>query len=125
MMRSRFHWVTVGGAFALLLTVGPVMAHHGWSGNVGEIELSGTVERTVSLAGPHATMRIRDADGEVWDITLAPAPRTHRAGLREDTIAVGEEVTVHGQRNADASVREVKVRRVTWNGDHYDVYPPR
>lgn len=111
---------------ALALIAVPVAAHHGWSGNTaGEIELSGTVVTGVSLSGPHGTMQIEDADGNVWDITLAPGPRTHRAGLRENIIPVGAEVTVFGERNEDPEVYEAKVRRVVWEDEVFDVYPPQ
>lgn len=84
----------------LALVALPGVAHHGWSGNTaGEIEVTGTVVTGVSLAGAHGTMQIEDDEGNVWDITLAPGPRTHRAGLREDIIPVGAEVTVFGERN--------------------------
>lgn len=110
---------------ALVLLASSVQAHHGWSGNTaGEIELSGTVVTGVSLAGAHGTMQIEDADGQVWDITLAPGPRTHRAGLREDTVPVGAEVTVIGERNEDPEVFEAKIRRVIWEDEVFDVYPP-
>ena len=89
----------------LVLATLPAIAHHGWSGNTaGDIELSGTVVTGVRLAGAHGTMQIEDGDGQVWDITLAPGPRTHRAGLREDIIPVGAEVTVFGERNEDQDV---------------------
>jgi len=102
------------------------VAHHGWSGNTaGEIEVSGTVVTGVSLAGAHGTMQIEDADGHIWDITLAPGPRTHRAGLTEDVIPVGAEVTVLGERNEDPDVFEAKVRRVVWDDQVFDVYPPQ
>ena len=78
----------------------------------------------VSLAGAHGTMQIEDADGNIWDITLAPGPRTHRAGLRENVIPAGAEVTVFGSRNADPEVYEAKVRRVIWGDQTFDVYPP-
>lgn len=101
-------------------------AHHGWSGNTaGEIEITGVLETAVSLAGPHGTMQIRDAAGQLWDITLAPGPRTHRAGLKESTVPVGETVTVQGQRNEDMQQYEAKVRRVIWNDREFDVYPPK
>lgn len=103
----------------------PATAHHGWSGNGDEeFELTGTVETGVSLAGPHATMRIR-AEGQVWDITLAPAARTERAGLKEGVIPVGATVTVHGHRNRDSKRYEIKTERVTWNGRTFNVYPDR
>jgi hypothetical protein len=69
-------------------------------------------------------MRIR-AEGQVWDITLAPAARTERAGLKEGTIPVGAQVTVHGHRNRDAKRYEIKTERVTWNGRTFNVYPDR
>jgi hypothetical protein len=110
----------------LSLSAGPALAHHGWSGNsAGDVEVTGTVVTGVSLSGAHGTMQIEDADGHLWDITLAPGPRTHRAGLREDTIPVGAEVTVFGSRNEDPEVFEAKVRRVTWEGQTFDVYPPQ
>jgi hypothetical protein len=116
-----------GAAFALVALVGatPAVAHHGWSGNDEDITVTGVVETALSLSGPHGTMQVRDADGRLWDLTLAPAPRTHRAGLREGMVPEGAEVTVHGERNREAGQHEIKVRRVTFEGTHYDVYPPR
>lgn len=117
--------VRYGFLIAVLAWMAPVQAHHGWSGNTaGEVEISGTVVEAVDLAGAHGTMRIEDADGRVWDITLAPGPRTHRAGLRENVIPVGAEVTVIGARNEDPDVLEAKVRRVIWGDEVFDVYPP-
>jgi hypothetical protein len=113
------------GIFALSLAALPALAHHGWGGNQqAEFELTGVVERGVSLAGPHATMQIR-AEGKVWDITLAPPARTQRAGLKEGIIPVGATVTIHGHRNRDMSRFEVKTERVTWNGQTFNVYPDR
>jgi hypothetical protein len=102
------------------------LAHHGWSGQGTEdFTLKGTVEKGVSLAGPHATMQIKDEKGQVWDLTLAPPPRTSAAGLKEDVIPVGAEVTILGKRNLDEKKHEVKTERVTYNGKNYDVYPDR
>ena len=122
-MQSRFSlWIIV---FVLALGTIPAAAHHGWSGNgTEEFELSGIVETGVSLAGPHATMKVK-ADGQVWDITLAPAARTERAGLKEGIIPVGAQVTIHGHRNRDGKRYEIKTERVTWNGRTFNVYPDR
>jgi hypothetical protein len=110
---------------ALAVAVLPAAAHHGWSGQgTEEFELTGTLESPVSLAGPHATMKVR-AEGQVWDITLAPGARTERAGLKEGVIPVGAQVTIHGHRNRDPKRFEVKTERVTWNGRTFDVYPDR
>jgi hypothetical protein len=103
-----------------------VGAHHGWSGNSDEqFELSGVVETDVSLGGPHATMRVKDAEGKVWDVTLAPGPRTERAGLKPGIIPVGAKVTVSGHRNRDNKRHEIKTERVTYNGRTFNVYPER
>ena len=70
-------------------------------------------------------MRVKDEAGKVWDITLAPGARVERAGLKEDTIPVGAQVTIQGHRNRDANRLEVKTERVIWNGKTYNVYPDR
>ena len=122
-MHVRFIPVLIVAALAVAAL--PVAAHHGWAGNSeGKIKLTGTVESPVSLAGPHATMKVR-AEGQVWDITLAPGARTENAGLKEGVIPVGAQVTVHGHRNKDPKKFEVKTERVTWNGKTFNVYPDR
>ncbi len=124
-MRSGFSlWIGVG-VIALSLVALPGLAHHGWGGNQSEeFEITGTVHTGVSLAGPHGTMQLM-VDGQVWDVTLAPAARTSRAGLTEATIPVGAEVTLHGHRNRDMNRFEVKTERVMWNGQTFNVYPNR
>jgi hypothetical protein len=118
----------LGIALVALLTLPamPVLAHHGWGGNQdAEFELTGTLVRQVSLAGPHATMQIKDKSGQVWDITLAPPARTQRAGLTEKSIPMGATVMVHGHRNSDMKRFEIKTERVTWEGKVFNVYPDR
>ena len=124
-MYSRLSFSMSLGILVLSFSALPASAHHGWSGNFDEeFELTGIVESGVSLAGPHATMKVR-AEGKVWDITLAPPARTDRAGLKEGIIPVGATVTVHGHRNRDAKRLEIKTERVTWNGRTFNVYPDR
>lgn len=124
-MNSRIS-IAVGAMLAALsLAALPASAHHGWSGQGDEtFELTGTVHEAVSLAGPHATMQVM-SEGQVWDITLAPPARTSRAGLTEDAIPVGAEVTITGKRNSDSDRYEVKTERVTYDGQNFDVYPNR
>jgi hypothetical protein len=103
----------------------PVSAHHGWGGyHDTQFELTGTVETAVSLAGPHATMRVK-ANGQVWDVVLAPSARTERAGLKEGIIPLGAEVKVSGHRHRDPNKFEIKTERVTWNKRTFNVYPDR
>src|SRR5205823_13213981 len=107
-MKSRFSIYASVLVLALFFWVVPALAHHGWGGNLDEeFEISGTVEAPVSLAGPHATMKLR-ADGQIWDLTLAPPARTQAAGLKEGMIPVGSKVTIQGHRNRDPKRFEVK-----------------
>jgi hypothetical protein len=116
--------ILAGVALALALSI-PGYAHHGWGGNSEqETEMTGTLEAPVSLAGPHATMKMR-VNGQVWDITLAPSGRTSGAGLKEGVIPVGATVTVTGHRNKTANRFEMKTERVTWNNRVFAVYPDR
>jgi hypothetical protein len=109
-----------------LIAATSALAHHGWAGQGTEnFTLKGTVSKPVSLAGPHATMQIKDEKGQTWDLTLAPPNRTSAAGVSESTFPVGSEVTIVGKRNLDEKKLEVKTERVTFNGKNYDVYPDR
>jgi hypothetical protein len=124
-MYSRLSLGSCVGILAFSLSAVPALAHHGWGGNSEEeFELTGTVSTGVSLAGPHATMKVL-SDGKIWDITLAPPARTAAAGLKEGVIPVGATVLIHGHRNLDPKRLEIKTERVTWNGRLFNVYPDR
>jgi len=114
--------ILAGVAVVVALSI-PSYAHHGWGGNSEqETEMTGTLEAPVSLAGPHATMKLR-VNGEVWDITMAPSARTDRAGLKEGIIPLGATVTVLGHKNKTANRFEMKTEKVTWNNRVFAVYP--
>ncbi len=122
-MHTRF--VALAGTLALTLGA-PAFAHHGWGGQQTEkTEIAGTLKTDVSLSGPHATMQITDAKGQVWDVTLAPPSRTQNAGLMPGIIPVGGKVTIVGNRNSDPKKFEMKTVRVTYDGKNFDVYPDR
>ena len=118
--------VPIFAASVLLVVPRAVSAHHGWAGNQDEeFELSGTVSKPVSLAGPHATMMIKDAEGHEWTLTLAPPPRTSAAGVKDGMFAVGAKIMAHGHRNRDMKKYEMKTERITVDGKTYNVYPDR
>lgn len=119
-------FIICGALFlAMLCSAIPASAHHGWGGYLDETtDISGTVESSVSLAGPHATMKIR-VDGQIWDVVLAPPARSERAGLKDGMIPVGAQVTVHGNRHRDPKRFEIKTSRLTWDGRVFNVYPDR
>lgn len=103
----------------------PSLAHHGWAGQGGEqIEVSGEVHKPVNLVNPHASLQVM-VDGQLWDVTLAPPSRTEGAGLTPKTLAVGDQVTVRGNRNTDPKRHEIKAVRVSSGGRNYDLYPER
>ena len=111
--------------FVLAASALPLSAHHGWGGyDDTQTEISGTVETAVSLAGPHATLRVR-SNGQVWDVVLAPSNRTAAAGLKEGMIPLGAQVTASGHRHRDPKKFELKTERLTWNGRTFEVYPNR
>ena len=106
------------GIAALASSAIPVLAHHGWGGNEDkEFEISGTVVSSVSLAGPHVTMKMKDDKGNVWDLTLAPPFMTERAGLKDGSFAIwkgpivgsdGKEVLKKDQVADDAFLGGIK-----------------
>jgi hypothetical protein len=127
--RSSHCWLgTLAGA-ALVAIVSlplPASAHHGWGGySDQDFEISGTVESPVSVAGPHAALKIRAADGKIWDVVLAPPARTQRAGLKDGIIPLGAKVTAHGHRHRDAGRFEIKTERLSWGDRVFNVYPDR
>ncbi len=125
-MKQSYIAMLVTGILVAAALVIPVGAHHGWGGYADkEFELSGTVQTPVSLNGAHATMKITAADGQVWDVVMAPPARTSNAGLKEGMIPVGAKVMVHGHRHLTANKFEVKTERLTWNNRVFNVYPDR
>ena len=123
-MRTRWFVGLTGAALGLFGL--QASAHHGWAGQgQDQFELTGKLHTDVSLSGPHGSMQIVDDKGQVWDVTLAPAARTERAGLKPGVIPKGATVTVSGHRNSDMQRFEVKTERVTHEGKNYDVYPDR
>jgi hypothetical protein len=111
--------------FAAALIATPAYAHHGWGGQEEAVtSLTGTVVQGVSMAGPHATMKIK-VGGDVWDLTLAPPARAARSGLKEGLIPVGATVTVRGNRNLDHAKHEMKTITIKQGGAEYHVYPDR
>lgn len=125
--RSSGRLLATGAALIgqLLLSSSPVDAHHGWGGyGEAEFEITGIVATPVSTAGPHAALTI-NVDGKIWNVVLAPPPRTERAGLKPETIPIGARVTAYGHRHRDAGTLEIKTERLRWQDRVFNVYPDR
>lgn len=125
-LKQRVSVVALISILAIAVSVASLSAHHGWSAyGDADFQVTGTVTTEVSTGGPHATLRIRDAKGNVWNVVLAPPARTVAAGLKEGMIPLGAQVTAHGKRIRDEKTFEIKTERLSWNGRNFDVYPNR
>lgn len=112
-------------ALVFALMASPALAHHGWSWAEGDqMQLDGTIE-TISMAPPHPTLHVRDAEGTVWQVDLGNPNQTARSGFAEDSAAPGDAITVIGNRNLDPARDHMKAVRIIIDGQNYDIYPTR
>src|SRR3546814_9088338 len=81
---------------------------------------TGIIE-TVQLGNPHGVLTV-DAEGEVWTVEVGQPWRNEQAGLTDEMLAVGREVTISGARSADHSEKLVKAERVIIDGKVYNLY---
>lgn len=109
---------------AVALAATPVAAHHGWRWtNSGEFELTGIIVKA-ELGNPHGVLTV-DADGEVWTAEVGQPWRNEQAGLSDQMLAPGTEVTLRGHRSADPGQLLMKAERVIIAGKLHDLYPDR
>lgn len=125
---SRTRRSTWSCALALLMVAAVphvVQAHHGWSWAVDEQStLQATIE-SISMAPPHPQLRVKDNDGQQWQIDLGNPSQTERSGFRADSAKPGDTITILGNRNKDAAQRHMKAVRITIDGKNFDLYPER
>ena len=96
-------------ALALGALAGPAFAHHAFAGEYDKdhpLSLTGTVTK-IEWMNPHARFYIdvKDEKGNVtnWNIELGPPLILRRAGWRQDSLKIGDQVTVQGYRAKDGS----------------------
>jgi hypothetical protein len=107
-----------------LLLAGAAVAHHGWSwAEADQINLTGKIT-AISFAPPHPTLELDTAEGP-WRIELGNPGLTQRSGFVEGVVAVGDEITVRGNRSLDPEEKRLKAVRVIVAGKNYDIYPNR
>lgn len=113
-----------GAVSAAHLLTRPAEAHHGWAwATTEEFELTGTIQ-AVRLGNPHGELTL-DVDGEKWIVEIGQPWRNERAGLTEDLLTKGTEVTIHGHRSAREGERLMKAESVMIGGKRYVLYPDR
>jgi len=116
-------WLFVAGLAST--SVAPAIAHHGWSWAVDEqTTLQGTIQE-ISMAPPHPSLRVVEANGTVWQVDLANPNQTARSGFTSQSAKRGDAVTVLGNRHRDETKRQMKAVRITIGGTNYDMYPER
>jgi len=102
----------------------PAAAHHGWRWTEdGNFELTGLI-RERRLGNPHGLLTI-DAAGETWTAEIGQPWRNARAGLTEEMLEIGAEITLSGHRAADPEELRMKAERVIVRGRVFDLYPNR
>jgi len=111
-------------ALAPAIAPAPARAHHGWAwAEDEEFTLAGLI-RGVRLGNPHGELDVEAADG-LWIAEIGQPYRNERAGLTEELLAPGTEVTLEGHRSRDPDARLMKAERVIIAGRLYDLYPER
>jgi hypothetical protein len=99
-------------------------AHHGWAwAEDEEFTLAGVI-RGARLGNPHGELDVEAADG-LWTAEIGQPYRNERAGLTEDLLASGTEVTLEGHRSRNPDEKVMKAERVIIAGKLYDLYPDR
>lgn len=99
-------------------------AHHGWRWTSDtDVEVIGVIE-TVNLGNPHGVLTL-DVEGEKWIVEVGQPWRNERAGLTDELLVKGKDITVEGQRSADPKELRVKAETVIINGERYVLYPDR
>jgi len=93
-------------ALTLILLTGGMLAgvmssayaHHGWGGYKEVMEMSITVTE-LKLGNPHDRLIATDESGQEWNLLLAPPARNRRFGFSEESVSVGDELNLYGQKH--------------------------
>ncbi|TNC66613.1 DUF6152 family protein [Rubellimicrobium roseum] len=112
-------------AFVVLgLLATPALAHHGWRWTAdGEFSLTGVVTES-RLGNPHGVLTV-EANGESWTVEVGQPWRNAQAGLSDDMLAPGAELTAEGHRSTDPAQLLMKAERIVIGGQLHDLYPDR
>ena len=90
----------------LLFAMSSAFAHHGWNGYKDVIEMAATVTE-LKLGNPHDRLLATDDSGQEWNLLLAPPARNRRFGFSEESVSVGDNIVLYGQKHPKRN--EIKV----------------
>lgn len=123
-MKLRQVAAQLGIATLVLLFASLSHAHHGWSWTESDnVEITGVI-KSARLGNPHGVLTM-EVDGEQWTAEVGQPWRNERAGLTDEMLREGAEVTISGQRSRDPEDRRVKAERVIIDQQVYQLYPGR
>lgn len=123
--RNFLRAAAVAAGVASMAVGGLAEAHHGWGWATDEeFELTGVIV-AVKLGNPHGEMTLAVPDGEEWVVEIKQPWRNERAGLTEELLSEGTEVTAHGHRSANPEAPLMKAERLVIAGKDYNLYPDR
>jgi hypothetical protein len=123
-LRKTIAILTLGACAALVMSIAPTAAHHGWRwAETEESEVTGAI-KSVQLGNPHGIV-IFVVDGEEWTAEVGQPWRNEQAGLKPELLAAGVTMTIHGHRALDKNKKVIKAERVIIDGKTYNLYPDR
>ena len=96
----NYQYKTALAVFALMIIAANSHSHHGWSGYTELMDIEVTVTQ-LRFGNPHDRLGVQDADGNVWDLLLAPPARNRKFGYDENVISVGDTVQLIAERHPD------------------------
>src|SRR5690348_12481302 len=115
-MRAKLGVLAAG--FGLLLSIGPVLAHHSFEAEYDQnkpMKVTGMVTK-MEWTNPHARfyVDVKDANGKVnnWNFELGSPNVLKRQGWTRTSLKEGDQVTVEGYLAKDGS-NLANARRVT------------
>ena len=74
----------------------------------------------LKLGNPHDRLIATDASGQQWNLLLAPPARNRRFGFSEESVSVGDELVLYGQKHPQRL--EIKVHCLYRGGEMLYTY---
>jgi Family of unknown function (DUF6152) len=92
----------------IVLAGSSVRAHHGYANFLinQNVSIEGEIEE-FRYANPHIVLKIRTADSNLYIATWEAPKQVERAGVKRNTLKIGDHVIVTGAPSRDPASREL------------------